>query len=491
MSSSSSKEKKTVLIIGAGPAGLGAIEQFKRKGFEVVVYEARDVPGGLWNLDNPPRSSCEISFTADGRAIALSPLERSGLPAPVPSPLYPSVTANTPRDIMPYRSHPYPPHTIFLPTQETIRAYLHAYAAQYTESIRFGRVVTRVRWTDPEGGEGKGEGKVGRAGEPPEGHKRWTVEWAPAATKEPTPTPTPTTTVDQFDHIVIANGSDTRPHIPYLPGLWAWRGEVLHSRWYKEAGVFAGQTVLVVGNGPSGSDIARELGLLVVDQSKEAPRRVYQSIRSPPRTDSATGATGAQSSKESAATQSPSTSQTGRITLTNGQTLDDVDVIIFATSYYMRFEFLRGEDMPWGRWPVIKPPPPELVGSIEVDGGSRAYNLDEHQLFYYPDPSIAFLLLHAEAIPWPFSEVQARAAAYHWSAGGDLESGGHPGLEIKPFADEETDGHGVLVLGHPGEFIYTENLLRLIGEGGEEEVSADGKWGAWPGWKKEIRAAID
>lgn len=28
--------------------GLGAIEQFKRKDFDVVAYEARDSVGGLW-----------------------------------------------------------------------------------------------------------------------------------------------------------------------------------------------------------------------------------------------------------------------------------------------------------------------------------------------------------------------------------------------------------------------------------------------------------
>lgn len=30
--------------------GLGAIEQFKRKGFDVVAYEARGSVGGLWSV---------------------------------------------------------------------------------------------------------------------------------------------------------------------------------------------------------------------------------------------------------------------------------------------------------------------------------------------------------------------------------------------------------------------------------------------------------
>lgn len=71
------------------------------------------------------------------------------------------------------------------------------------------------------------------------------------------------------------------------------------------------------------------------------------------------------------------------------------------------------------------------------------HNLDAHQIFYLPDPTLAFLLLHAEAIPWPFSEMQARVVAAHWS--------GSVSLDLKPHDQEGSDSHSVLVLGHPGE----------------------------------------
>lgn len=97
-------------------SGLGAIEQFKRRDFDVVAYEARDSVGGLWygdsdyiskahfsciwnghrNFDATP-PPCHITFAADGHAIALTDLERSGRPAPAPTPMYAGVTANTPR----------------------------------------------------------------------------------------------------------------------------------------------------------------------------------------------------------------------------------------------------------------------------------------------------------------------------------------------------------------------------------------------------------
>lgn len=48
------------------------------------------------NFDPTP-PPCQISFDKDGHAIALTDLERSGQPAPSPTPMYAGVTANTPR----------------------------------------------------------------------------------------------------------------------------------------------------------------------------------------------------------------------------------------------------------------------------------------------------------------------------------------------------------------------------------------------------------
>lgn len=102
------------------------------------------------------------------------------------------------------------------------------------------------------------------------------------------------------------------------------------------------------------------------------------------------------------------------------------------------------------------------------------HNLDEHSLFYYPDPSLVFLLLHAEvcimykylchaslltgllcistfkAIPWPFSELQARVVAAYWS--------GTP-FDINPYPDEDSESHSILVLGHPGEYALFTHIL--------------------------------
>lgn len=124
---------------------------------------------------------------------------------------------------MPYRSHPYPKGTAEYPTYKVIYQYQQQYAARYADYIRLNRVVTRVR----------------HAPEQSVSNKRWLVEWTPSVTSS---SPDVNKTFEEaFDHIVVANGSDSRPFIPYVDGLWNWKGEILHSRWYRQAKVFAGK----------------------------------------------------------------------------------------------------------------------------------------------------------------------------------------------------------------------------------------------------------
>ncbi len=144
-------------------------------------------------------------------------------------------------------------------------------------------------------------------------------------------------------------------------------------------------------------------------------------------------------------------------------------MIIFATGFVIRFEFCRPSDAPFDKAPLLRypqiasearRPPKHLVSQDTLEGGHREFpssnevrilpltckkgvhNLDAHQIFYLPDPTLAFLLLHAEAIPWPFSEMQARVVAAYWS--------GTP-LDLTPHPEEDSDSHSILILGHPGE----------------------------------------
>jgi cation diffusion facilitator CzcD-associated flavoprotein CzcO len=58
---------------------------------------------------------------------------------------------------------------------------------------------------------------------------------------------------------VVATGIWSTPFYPAFAGMADFRGRILHGRDYKNPAPFAGQRVLVVGAGNTGSEIAVEL----------------------------------------------------------------------------------------------------------------------------------------------------------------------------------------------------------------------------------------
>ena len=60
-------------------------------------------------------------------------------------------------------------------------------------------------------------------------------------------------------HIVMATGVSGIPNVPDIPGLENFRGRVMHSHEYGDAAEWKGGSVLVIGTGNSGHDIAQDL----------------------------------------------------------------------------------------------------------------------------------------------------------------------------------------------------------------------------------------
>ncbi|MHA4735141.1 flavin-containing monooxygenase [Ensifer adhaerens] len=107
--------------------------------------------------------------------------------------------------------------------REKMVAYLDAYAERFELRPRFGETVKSIRRKD--GG--------------------YLVE----------------TGTETFcaGHVVIASGNNAEPFVPSLPEIEAFQGRRLHSADYTEAAPFAGQSVLVVGMGNTGAEIALDL----------------------------------------------------------------------------------------------------------------------------------------------------------------------------------------------------------------------------------------
>lgn len=71
----------------------------------------------------------------------------------------------------------------------------------------------------------------------------------------------------RIDHLVVAVGHYHYPNVPSWPGQKEWLGaspdhEMLHSIYYRRPEAYSGRTVLIVGGGASGRDIASQIGPL-------------------------------------------------------------------------------------------------------------------------------------------------------------------------------------------------------------------------------------
>jgi cation diffusion facilitator CzcD-associated flavoprotein CzcO len=66
-------------------------------------------------------------------------------------------------------------------------------------------------------------------------------------------------------HLVFANGLVGSPHIPELPGMKDFKGDVLHTTEFTDGAHWRGKKALVIGTGTSGHDVAQDLHANGVD----------------------------------------------------------------------------------------------------------------------------------------------------------------------------------------------------------------------------------
>jgi putative flavoprotein involved in K+ transport len=76
-------------------------------------------------------------------------------------------------------------------------------------------------------------------------------------------------------YVVVATGHNHTPAMPEWPGADSFAGELLHASDYRNATPYAGKSVLVVGSGNTGAEIA-------VDLVESGARDVALAVRTPP-----------------------------------------------------------------------------------------------------------------------------------------------------------------------------------------------------------------
>ncbi len=190
---------RPVAVIGAGSSGLAAARAFRRCGFDVQVFEIEDEVGGNWNFDKPRARVYDTTHTVSSK----------------PFTQYPDFP-------MPDGFPDYPHHTQIL-------EYLKRYSAHFglDELISFRSEITACERAD-------GGGWRLTVRDLDEGRTRQEL----------------------FRAVIVANGHNWSPKIPEIPG--ELDAEVIHSADYREASIFQGQRVLVVGAGNTGCDVVVE-----------------------------------------------------------------------------------------------------------------------------------------------------------------------------------------------------------------------------------------
>jgi cation diffusion facilitator CzcD-associated flavoprotein CzcO len=193
--------------------------------FEVVVIGAG--PAGL---------ACGAMLRRRGVQPVL--LEQSEQVAATWRRAYDRLHLHTVRWMSDLPGHPMPRRHGRWPSRDSFVSYLERYADVHALDVRHGRQVEAIR---------RGDGG-------------WEVATAdgPIAARA----------------VVVATGLNRKPFVPDWPGIESFEGELFHSSEYRNPRPYLGQSVLVVGSGNSGAEIATDLA--------EGGARVRLSMRTSP-----------------------------------------------------------------------------------------------------------------------------------------------------------------------------------------------------------------
>lgn len=185
-------ERKRVVVVGAGIAGLVTAKVLRDDGFDLTVLEKEPAFGGVW----------------------------------IESRTYPGLRTNNSRHTYAFSDHPYEPSADLFPTAEQVRGYLASYVARFDLAplIRLSTEVDRISRS--------GDGfEVAVRG--PDGPSSM-----------------------HCDFVVICAGTFSEPQVPEIRGAERFAGTVVHSSQATDPALVVGKRVVVVGAGKSALDCA-------------------------------------------------------------------------------------------------------------------------------------------------------------------------------------------------------------------------------------------
>ncbi|CCF58385.1 hypothetical protein KAFR_0E02320 [Kazachstania africana CBS 2517] len=326
--------RKSLGIIGAGPGGLATARVFlaNAKNYDISLFTDDMDIGGVWY------------YPDDDKADRV---------------MYDILETNIPKNLMQFSGFPFESDTFKYPTRQDVWRYLKRYYIEFIDRQAQVHFHTEVV-------------KLTKNGE------HWEMETVNRLTGH--------AESHFFDNVVVATGHFKTPFIPEdVPGLQEWfsNNAAMHSKNYQNCLFAEGKNVIVVGSGSSGQDIANQISSVA--------NTVYNSVR--------TENDNALYDEDSIIQTIPAIQEVNwecrRVTLINGQCLNDIDFLIYATGYVFDFKFLEDNLLS------------QLFNTtLDIHTGKKLFNLWNH-LFPLCDCTIAFSLLLQMVVPFPLAELQA------------------------------------------------------------------------------------
>lgn len=428
---------KKVAIIGAGPCGLAVAKYLgARKSFEsITIFEQQDRIGGIWYYSQEPPSELDVPQTSPfvGHEQPLPPKKQGEAPV-FPSPMYETLHANIPGSLMNYKDVPFPKDAWVYPSRQTILEYVDKYADEVRHLIRLNTQVQDIQLRQVNGVD------------------KWDLQASSTISDD--------TFADTYDAVVVANGHYSTPFIPDVKGIQEFNSAhpniITHSKNYRRPEPYKGKKVVVVGNGPSGLDLARQIS--------NGGAQVLLSVHQP---------TAPEKLQHVGASELGEITEflpsTRAIRLIDGSVEENVDAVIYCTGFLFTYPFL-----------------PSLAPKL-LTTGQGVHGLYKH-LFLTAHTTLAFPGLLMKAVPFPVSEAQGAALAAVWANSLALP----PVEEMQAWTRKLREERGEALHtfpSHGGDGYYINELYDWVTKEASEPGREPPRWGDEMMWQRSIFAA--